>query len=128
MAANPTKRLPFDLAPTKKKLLFKDRWRRALLRQISMCADNEAFKGFLEHIGSDHPFKTHLVQMNGAFDEAHSYQRAPIATGNSLTLQPDAADLVAKMMNLDPARRITAREALGHGFFLTNEEDISPLE
>jgi serine/threonine protein kinase len=127
MAANTAKRLPFGGDPTKR-LLFKDRWHRALLRQISMCADNEGFKGFLEHIGPDQPFQKHLVQLYRAFDEDHSDQRAPIATDNSLTLQPDAADLVAKMMNLDPARRITAREALGHGYFLSNEEDTSPPE
>ncbi|KAL3450076.1 kinase-like domain-containing protein [Aspergillus insuetus] len=127
MATNSAKKLPFDVDP-KKSLLFKDRWYRALLRQISMCADNEAFKGFLQHIGSEHPFQKHLVRLKREFDEDHSYRRAPIATSNFLALQPDAADLVAQMMNMDPARRITAREALGHGYFLTNEEDTSPPE
>ncbi|CEN61878.1 hypothetical protein ASPCAL08526 [Aspergillus calidoustus] len=114
MAVNAARKLPFDVDPSGK-LLFEDRWRRTILRQIAMCADKKAFEGFRAHIGSKSPFQKQLSRMKGAFEV--EYQRAPITAGDRLALQPDAADLVAQMMNLDPARRITARKALQHEYF-----------
>ncbi|KAL2814445.1 kinase-like domain-containing protein [Aspergillus granulosus] len=88
-------------------------WKRTLTRQVACCSDHESFEGFLEHIGEGNRFRMGLMAIKGKVQRG--YPRTPFMKWNSL--DKDVADLVSKMTNLDPRRRITAREALEHEWF-----------
>ncbi|KAJ0419349.1 hypothetical protein BJY00DRAFT_314180 [Aspergillus carlsbadensis] len=120
MAADTARKLPFHVDPGRRSS-YKSRWRRTMSRQVAMCGGKESFCGFLEHIGRDSPFRRHLFPMMNA--SSAEYSRFPITSGDRLALPPDVADLVAKMTDLDPARRITAREALNHKYFMYQAPD-----
>ncbi|KAI0540705.1 kinase-like domain-containing protein [Xylaria digitata] len=88
-------------------------WRHILRRQISFFGDGEGLQGLIQHLGYDNPFSSRLVELLGTFRDGDGIQ--PLSEwqyGDA-----DFRDLVGKMTNLDPARRITAREALEHPWF-----------
>ncbi|KAK4246834.1 kinase-like protein [Corynascus novoguineensis] len=74
-----------------------DAWWHILRRHISYFGDEDCFKGLLQHIGED------------------NRPRKPFAMWHYV--DAELRDLVMKMTNLDPARRIIAREALEHPWF-----------
>ena len=90
-----------------------DAWRHVLRRQISYFADEDGFMGLLEHIGEDNSLFEPLIDLGVDFDEERP--RKPFTTWQYV--DADLRDLVVKMTNLDPARRITARDALAHSWF-----------
>jgi serine/threonine protein kinase len=85
-------------------------WRLILSRHISYFADEESFRGLLMHLGEDNPFFERLIEVASALD-------ARVLFSNWEPIDKDLKDLIVKMTNLDPARRITAREALEHELF-----------
>lgn len=90
-----------------------DSWRYILRRQISYFGDVEGLQGLVQHLGYDNPFSSRLVGLLDTFRGEDG--RQPLSEwqyGDA-----DFRDLVGKMTNLDPARRITAREALEHPWF-----------
>ncbi|AEO59521.1 hypothetical protein MYCTH_2307897 [Thermothelomyces thermophilus ATCC 42464] len=88
-------------------------WWHILRRHISYFADESGFQGLLGHIGEDNPFFERLIALTGDFNAEKP--RQPFALWHYV--EPDFRDLVGKMANLDPNRRITAREALEHPWF-----------
>ncbi|KAL2176137.1 kinase-like domain-containing protein [Thermothelomyces heterothallicus CBS 202.75] len=88
-------------------------WWHILRRHISYFADEAGFQGLLGHIGEDNPFFERLIALTGDFNA--DKPRQPFALWHGV--EPDFRDLVGKMANLDPNRRITAREALEHPWF-----------
>ncbi|OHF04517.1 calcium/calmodulin dependent protein kinase [Colletotrichum orchidophilum] len=88
-------------------------WRHILRRHISYFADETGFKGLLQHIGDDNPFFQRLIDLAGDFDA--DKPRKPFAMWHYVDVE--FRDLIAKMTNLDPARRITAHGALEHPWF-----------
>lgn len=90
-----------------------DAWWHILRRHISYFADEDGFKGLLQHIGEENTFFDHLVALAGDFDAERP--RKPFWMWHYV--DPELRDLVMKMTNLDPARRIIAREALEHPWF-----------
>ncbi|KAK2791193.1 hypothetical protein FQN53_006031 [Emmonsiellopsis sp. PD_33] len=90
-----------------------DSWRYILRRHISYFADEDGLNGFLEHIGEENPFYKPLIALANSFGPGDP--RQPFMRWEYV--EPDLRDLVRKMTNLDPMKRITAREALQHRWF-----------
>lgn len=90
-----------------------DSWRYILGRHISYFADEDGLNGLLEHIGEENPFYERLINLANSF--GHGNPRQPFQRWSYV--EPELRDLVGKMTNLDPTRRITAREALQHRWF-----------
>lgn len=90
-----------------------DAWRYILRRHVSFFADEDGFRGLLCHVGEDNPFFERLITVAGDFDSRNP--RKPFVLWHYV--DADFRDLVSKMTNLDPAKRITAREALEHPWF-----------
>ncbi|KAF1955136.1 serine/threonine protein kinase [Byssothecium circinans] len=89
-----------------------DVWRHILWRHISYFADEDGFKGLLQHIGNDNPFYQRLIDLA---TNLKVRPRKPFTKWHYVNVE--LGDLITKMTNLDPAKRITAREALGHPWF-----------
>ena len=88
-------------------------WWHVLRRHISYFGDEEGFHCLLSHVGQDDPFFERLVALAGDFDSERP--RKPFKYWHYV--DGEFQDLVGKMTNLDPKRRITAREALQHPWF-----------
>ncbi|KAF2493085.1 kinase-like protein [Lophium mytilinum] len=71
-----------------------------LERQISYFSDPEGFAGLLQHLGEGLWVQIFTVIADGFNEE---YPRMP--------------DVIGRMMNMDPKRRLTAHEALAHPWF-----------
>ncbi|KAK2748717.1 hypothetical protein FQN57_000298 [Myotisia sp. PD_48] len=90
------------------------RIRRYILRRhISYFADEDSLNGFLQHIGIENIFYERLVALASSFTAGDL--RQPFKTWDYVDLS--LTDLVGNMTNLDPTKRITAREALQHHWF-----------
>lgn len=94
-------------------LAAEDSWRYVLRRQISFFGEDEGLKGLLKWIGEKNPFFQRLIALAESFDAANP--RKPFEKWYFVDAQ--FRDLGCKMTTLDPARRITAREALEHPWF-----------
>ena len=81
-------------------------------------AEEESFKGLLQWIGERNPFFERLITLARSFDAMD--RRKPFKYWYFVDAQ--FRDLVCKMTTLDPARRITALEALRHPWFANETE------
>jgi len=75
--------------------------------------EEESLKGLLQWIGEKNPFFERLITIAGSFDSANP--RKPFDKWYFVNAQ--FRDLVCRMTKLDPATRITSREALDHPWF-----------
>ncbi|KAI9709528.1 MAG: hypothetical protein M1820_003288 [Bogoriella megaspora] len=96
-----------------------DAWRHILRRHISYFGDEHGFRGLLKHIGEENVFFERLIALAADFDLERP--REPFA--HWLLVDPEFRDLITKMMNLNPAKRISAREALEHPWFRQSEPE-----
>lgn len=90
-----------------------DSWRYILRKHISYFADQDGLNWLLQHIGEENAFYERLVSLANSFTPGDL--RQPFHTWDYV--EPDLRDLVGKMTNLDPTKRITAGEALQHHWF-----------
>ncbi|KAI2635770.1 kinase-like protein [Hypomontagnella submonticulosa] len=86
-----------------------------LERQISTFAEWDDFESFIDYLGRKHPWTRELWRMADSFNSENP--RRPFGLWKSEALDPDFKDLIKKMTNFDPRRRITAQEALDHVWF-----------
>lgn len=93
-----------------------DSWRYVLPKHVSYFADQQALRGFLKHIGEDNPFHERFISI--ASDFTSDMPRQPFEFWQYV--DRDLRDLVCKMTNLDPTKRITATQALQHPWFMSN--------
>lgn len=94
-------------------LRSEDSWRHILRRHVSYFADEDSLNEFLQHIGKENVFYERFVSIVSSFTPGNF--RQPFETWDYV--EPDLRDLIGKMTNLNPKRRITAREALRHRWF-----------
>ncbi|KAL8967275.1 MAG: hypothetical protein Q9197_005516 [Variospora fuerteventurae] len=85
-----------------------------LERQISYFADWESLDGLLRHLG-DSPWCQVLETLRGGFNKENP--REPFVRWNIEPLDADLKDLIGGLTNFDPAKRLTADEALSHTWF-----------
>ncbi|KAB5513485.1 hypothetical protein GE09DRAFT_1162014, partial [Coniochaeta sp. 2T2.1] len=90
-----------------------DAWWHILRRHISYFGDEDGFTGLLQHIGEENVFFDRLISLADDFDTERP--RKPFAMWHYV--DKELRDIVRRMTNLDPARRIIAREALKHPWF-----------
>lgn len=90
-----------------------DLWRPVLRRHISYFSDIDSLEGFLAHIGQENQFSSGLLDLANSFVPGDL--RRPFARWNFVP--PELRGLVCQMTNLDPGKRITARQALSHPWF-----------
>lgn len=82
--------------------------------QISYFADLESFEGLLRHL-DDSPWCQVLVTLLGGFNKENP--REPFVLWNMEPLDSDLKDLIGGLTNFDPAKRLSADEALSHIWF-----------
>ncbi|KAI0206649.1 kinase-like domain-containing protein [Astrocystis sublimbata] len=92
-----------------------------LTRQVSYFADWNNFDGFLKYLGRRHPWTNDFKRIADSFDEKNP--RRPFALWKSNLLDDDFKDLIGKMTNFDPRKRITADQALEHPWFADVAEE-----
>ncbi|KAI0908438.1 kinase-like domain-containing protein [Ustulina deusta] len=84
-----------------------------LERQISYFADEEGLSAFYKHLGDDNPWVQVFDILRGGFNKDNP--RRPVSLWKDVDLE--LRDLVGGLTNFDPAKRLTAREALEHPWF-----------
>ncbi|KAI9742771.1 MAG: hypothetical protein M1818_003500 [Claussenomyces sp. TS43310] len=82
-------------------------------RQISYFANEEGLAALLEHLGAEKPWRDVFKALREGFNKTNP--RRPFALWRNV--DPQIKDLVQDMTNFDPAKRITAHEALAHPWF-----------
>ena len=92
-----------------------------LQRQISYFPDRDSFNGLITHVG-DNELSCQVLGMlwDDRVAEYHSYR--PFSSWKDVE-DFSFREVVAEMMQLDPARRISARQALDHPWFQGFEID-----
>lgn len=83
-----------------------------LQRQISYFADKEGLVGLLKHLG-DSPWVEVFSVLRDGFNADNP--RKPFSLWQGV--DEELKDLIGRLTNFDPAKRLTAREALKHPWF-----------
>jgi len=83
-----------------------------LERQISYFADADGVNALLDHLG-DSPWCEVFKVICDGFNQSNLLR--PVARW--VNLDTDFKDLVGGLTNFDPAKRLTAHEALAHRWF-----------
>jgi hypothetical protein len=86
-----------------------------LERQISYFADELGFMAFLDYIGSESPWHEIFLVIKSGFGK--NQPRRPFVLWEGARLDDDMKDLIAGLTNFDPAKRLTAQQALTHRWF-----------
>jgi len=90
-----------------------EQWEPILRRHISYFADEDGLKGLLKHLGEENPYFERVIELAASFDKENP--RQPFERWHYVDI--DFRDLIGKMTNLNPSKRITAEEALKHSWF-----------
>lgn len=83
-----------------------------LERQISYFGDLEGVEGLIRYLGNS-PWAQYFAMVAADFNAENA--RRPF--GMWQDLDADFKDLIVRMMNVEPTRRLTAKEALAHTWF-----------
>ena len=90
-----------------------------LERQLSYFGDLEAFNGFLQYLHNGNPENPWIEIFQAVRSSFNAeYPREPFSLWQDEIIDEDFRDLIVKMANLNPEKRITAREALEHKWFM----------
>ncbi|KAF9890347.1 hypothetical protein FE257_006013 [Aspergillus nanangensis] len=85
------------------------------VRQVSYFGDQEGMNGLLRHVGDDE-INCHVLRM--LWDERTDDHIPYISFSVWPDIDPAFRDLIGRLMNLDPAKRLTAPEVLRHPWFM----------
>lgn len=88
-----------------------------LERQISYFAEPDTFDAMLRHLGPESPWCKVFAVIRSGFNEQKKRKPFRLWKVEKPGFDQDFFDLVGSMTNFDPAKRITAREALEHKWF-----------
>jgi serine/threonine protein kinase len=92
-----------------------------LQRQVSYFGDQEGLNGLMKHVG-DEEVNCQILQMLWEERNEQWIPYKPFSTWSDI--QDDTfKDLIQGLMNLDPARRLTVQQALGHPWFAGSDID-----
>lgn len=90
-----------------------------LERQLSYFGDPEAFNGILQYLYDGNPENPWIEIFQAAQSSFNAeYPREPFSLWQDESTDEDFRGLIVKMANFNPERRITAREALEHKWFM----------
>ncbi len=90
-----------------------------LARQVSYFGDIDEFSGFLQYLRDwkpENPWIRIFEAVAGGFSD--EFPREPFSLWQRDGIDEDFRDLIGKMANFNPLKRITAREALEHKWFI----------
>jgi serine/threonine protein kinase len=98
-----------------------------LERQLSYFGDLEAFNGFLQYLHNGNP-KNPWIEIFRAVRPSFNaeYPREPFSLWQDESIDEDFRDVIMKMANFNPEKRITAQEALEHRWFMNASPSASP--
>ena len=85
--------------------------RYAVERQLAYFANRDGYNALMMHLG-DNPFCKIFKELLDGFNETN-----PRRSVIGWVANPNFKSLIAGLTNFDPAKRITANEALGHKWF-----------
>nr|POE75149.1 cyclin-dependent kinase 6 [Quercus suber]POE94772.1 cyclin-dependent kinase 6 [Quercus suber] len=86
-----------------------------LERQMSYFADEDGLNGLLRSLGVESPWHEIFQVIKSGFGE--NQPRKPFSLWESEKLDEDFKNLVGALTNFDPAKRLTAPQALAHRWF-----------
>ena len=89
-----------------------ERYIHALKCQVALFADEAGLEALLKHLADDASDEILQVLRDGLKE---STPRNQFASWEDL--DPDFKDLIVRLTNFDPAKRLTARETLEHRWF-----------
>lgn len=85
-------------------------------RQISYFADQDGFDAFVRHIDENSPWCQIFGVLRDSFNGENPRRPFSLWKGEGVE-DEDFKDLVGGLTNFDPAKRLTARQALAHRWF-----------
>lgn len=83
-----------------------------LERQLSYFADESGFKAFMQYIGAESAWHEIFRVINSGFGK--DQPRKPFALWDGNGLDGDFKAFIGGLTNFDPAKRMTAQQALAH--------------
>jgi len=101
------------LRASDEQMAAEDSWRHILRLQISFFGEDTGFKGLLRWIGEENPFFERLLILAESFNAG----TPQVPFNKWLFVDEQFRDLICKMTNLDPTKRITAKEVLNHPWY-----------
>lgn len=84
-----------------------------LERQISYFADADGLDALLKHLGKENPWCEILQVIRDGFNKSNP--RKPFSLWRGV--DADFKDLICGLTNFDPAKRLSAHDALAHRWF-----------
>ena len=87
-----------------------------LQRQVSYFGEKEGVNGLMKHVG-DEEINCQILRMMYDERQTEEYSYAPFSEWTDAGLDSTFKDLIRGLNSLDPAQRLTARQALEHPWF-----------
>jgi serine/threonine protein kinase len=94
-------------------------WFPILRKHLTLFGDTDGIVALAKLVGEDDPFFQRIGDLCDDINNGEPYSTIK----GWLHMDPDLRDLISKMTNLDPKKRITAVEALEHPWFQKTKQE-----